>query len=161
MEVRWSPRARAVVMVIGGSLISTLPFTATTPLLPPVAFLAFALWCQLRPDLLPPWSALGFALFDDLVSGNPLGTALFLWPLFGLALRTSDRWFLFRSWRQDWFVTAIAGLGYLTALWWLAPLHGGAPPIGSLLLPAAASVILIPFLLRLATGPGFSARRRR
>ena len=146
-------------MVVGGSLTTALPFAATTPLLPPVGLLAFLLWRQLRPDLLPPWTAIGFGLFDDLVSGNPLGTALFLWPLFGLALQTSDRWFLFRSWRHDWLVTALAGLAYLLALWLLAPMHGGGPPVAALLLPAALSIALIPLLLRLATGPGFRRRR--
>lgn len=158
---RWSPRTRAIVMIVSGSLTAILPFTVSAPLLPPVGFAAFVVWRLLRPDLLPPWTALVFGTFDDLVSGNPLGTAIFLWTAAALVLVLADRWFLFRTWRQDWIVIAAACVLYLCALWLLAPLSGGLrADLSTLLVPAVGSLLSAPLLIRLATGPGLPRPRR-
>ena len=158
---RWSPRTRAVIMIVSGSLTAILPFTVSAPLLPPFGFAAFVVWRLLRPDLLPPWTALVFGTFDDLVSGNPLGTALLLWTVAALVLVMADRWFLFRTWRQDWLVTGAASVLYLIALWLLGPVSGGPRGDWSMLLaPALGSVLAAPLLIRLATGPGLPRPRR-
>ena len=158
---RWSPRVRSFALIMGGSLAPILPVLAETPLLPPLGFLAFVVWRLLRPDLLPPWSAIGFGLFDDLFSGNPLGTAVLCWTLVALWLEASDRWFPFRSWRQDWLVASSCGLIYMLALWALSPINGGAPvPLSMLALPALLTLALPPLLIRLATGPGDPDPRR-
>ena len=159
---RWSPRTRAVVMIMTGSLTAILPLTVSAPLLPPFGFAAFVVWRLLRPDLLPPWTALGFGTFDDLVSGNPLGTAIFLWTVAALVLVTAERWFLFRTWRQDWMVTGTACVLYLVALWLLGPVNGGPRGEWSMLLvPAFGSLLAAPLLIRLATGPGTASSSRR
>lgn len=158
---RWSPRTRAFVMIVTGSLTAILPLTVSAPLLPPFGFAAFVVWRLLRSDLLPPWTALGFGTFDDLVSGNPLGTAIFLWTVAALVLVLADRWFLFRTWRQDWMVTGAACVLYLIALWLLGPVNGGPRGEWSMLLvPAFGSLLSAPFLIRLATGPGLPRPKR-
>ncbi len=157
----WSPRARSTALIVGGSFTALLPILADTPLLPPIGFLAYVVWRLLRPDLLPPWTAIGFGLVDDLVSGNPLGTAVLCWTVFALWLEASERWFPFRSWRHDWLVVTGCGLAYLVALWFLSPLNGGAPvPPIALALPALLTLALPPVLIRLATGPGEPDPRR-
>ncbi len=159
--VRWSPRLRSTAMILLGSLTAVLPVLFDSPILPPLGFLAFVVWRLLAPELLPPWSALGFGLFDDLVSGNPLGTAIFLWTVAALALPFADRAFPFRTWRQDWMIAAGAVILYLTALWVLSPINGGAPiPPAFLLLPTGLTVLAAPLVVRLATGPGQPDPRR-
>ena len=148
-------------MIMGGSLTAALPLLATAPLLPPIGFIAFVLWRQLKPEVVPAWSAIGFGLFDDLVSGNAMGTALFFWPLFALGSQASGRWFAFRTWRHDWLVVTGATFAYVAVVWLLAQTRGSAPPFGSLLLPLALAAGVVPALLRLATGPGFRLRRHR
>ena len=159
--VRWSPRLRSILMILLGSLSAVLPILADAPILPPLGFLAFVVWRLLAPDLFPPWSALGFGLFDDLVSGNPLGTAIFLWTVAALALPLANRAFPFRTWRQDWLMATGAVMLYLTSLWFLSPVNGGAPiPLFLLLVPAGVTAVVVPFVVRLATGPGEPDPRR-
>ena len=158
---RWSPRLRSTLMVLLGSLSAILPVLSESPVFPPLGFLAFVVWRLLAPELLPPWSALGFGAFDDLVSGNPLGSAICLWTVAALMLPFADRVFLFRTWRQDWMIAVGAVTLYLIALWALSPVNGGAPiPLAVLVLPAALTVLSVPAFVRLATGPGEPDPRR-
>ena len=59
---------------------------ASAPVLPPLGFLAFVAWRQLRPGLLPVWAGLPLGLFDDLFSGQPFGTAVMLWSIAAIVL---------------------------------------------------------------------------
>lgn len=148
-------------MILGGSFTAALPFLAEQPVLPAFGFLAFVTWRLLAPELLPPWSAIGFGAFDDLVSGNPLGTAILLWTITALVLPWVERAFLFRTWRQDWMIMGTVAIAYHAALWLLSPLNGGSPvPPLALLVPAALSLLAVPVLARLATGPGEPDPRR-
>lgn len=148
-------------MILGGSTAAALPLLADAPILPPFGFLAFVIWRLLAPALLPPWYAIGFATFDDLVSGNPLGTGILLWTVVALVLEGVERAFLFRNWRQDWMIANLTSILYLGAMWLLFPINGGSPPSPTaLLLPAVLSLIAIPPLIRLATGPGEPDPRR-
>lgn len=158
---RWTPRLRSTVMIVGGSLTATFPLLSDLPILPPLGFLAFVIWRLLAPDLLPPWCVIGFGAFDDLVSGNPLGTAILLWTVAALLLPWAERVFLFRTWRQDWMIGSAAAIVYLTALWLLSPMNGGSPvPPTTLLIPAVLSLLAVPTGIRLATGPGEPDPRR-
>lgn len=139
---------------------ATLPLIATTPLLPPFGFLAFVLWRQLRPDLVPPWSAVPLGLLDDALSGNPLGTGILLWSIAAIGLGVSDRLFLFRTWRQDWLIASVAVFAYIVGVWLLTPINGGVlPPFSTVVLPNLMGVLALPLLLWLSTAPNLSWRR--
>ncbi len=63
------------------SLVPGWLVIASAPVMPPLGFLVLVAWRQLRPGLLPVWAGLPLGLFDDLYSGQPLGSAVLLWSL--------------------------------------------------------------------------------
>ena len=77
-------RARALpwASVVAGSVLTALvPLVATVPLLPPFGLLLLLTWRLLAPLSLRRWAAAPLGLVDDLVSGQPLGSAVLLWSL--------------------------------------------------------------------------------
>ncbi|WP_375397302.1 rod shape-determining protein MreD [uncultured Sphingomonas sp.] len=92
------------VSVIVGSLVTALPFVATFGFLPPFGLLVFLTWRLLRPDVFRVWAPLGFGFFDDLVSGQPLGSAMLLWTLSFIVLDLLDRRLVYRDFWQDWLL---------------------------------------------------------
>lgn len=143
-------RTRAPGSVMAGSLVTIAPFVAGFPVLPPFGLMLLLAWRLRRPEALPIWSPLLLGLFDDLLSGQPLGSAMVLWTLCFFAIDLLERrLMLFRDFRQDWLVAAggIAAcllLGRLAA----APLraHVDAP----VLVQIAASILLYPFVATIA-----------
>ena len=101
-------RARAIpwVTVIAGSLVTALPMVAEAGLMPPAGLLMLLAWRLLAPLALRPWAPALLGLFDDLVSGQPLGSAMLLWQLGGFAVSLAERGTLFRAFRQDWLIAA-------------------------------------------------------
>ncbi len=140
-------RIPALSVVIGSS-ITIVPFIATLPILPPLGLMMLFGWRLGRPESLPIWSPLLLGLFDDVVSGQPLGSAMLLWTLSFLAIDLLDQRLVWRDFWQDWLLAA-GGIG--------ACLIGGrlvATPLGSnvdtvLLLQTLVSIMLFPVISRL------------
>jgi rod shape-determining protein MreD len=101
---RWLPAAT----VICASLITVMPFMAQAPLLPPFGFILLLSWRMLRSDLWPVWIGAPLGLVDDLVSGQPVGSAVALWTLVLLAMDALDRRVVWRDYWIDWLIAAIA-----------------------------------------------------
>lgn len=99
--------------VMLGSLSPTWPLIASAPLLPPLGFLVLLAWRQLRPGLLPVWAGLPLGLFDDLFSGQPLGSAVLLWSIALIVLELIELRFPWRNFLLDWLVAAGLILAYL------------------------------------------------
>lgn len=92
----------AWITVMLASLAAFSPIVASAPVAPPVAFMVFLAWRMLRPGLLPIWAGLPLGGFDDLFSGQPLGSGIVLWSAAMLAMEWIDSRFLWRSFVQDW-----------------------------------------------------------
>jgi rod shape-determining protein MreD len=116
------------------AMVSFSPIIASAPVLPPLAFIMFLSWRILRPGLLPIWAGLPLGLFDDLYSGQPLGSGVLLWSLTLLAMEIIDERFLWRGFVQDW----LAASGLITAY---------------VLLAASFAGLAAGYPLPLATGP--------
>lgn len=101
------------LVVILGSLLQTLPIIASAPVMPPLGFLFLLAWRQLHPGLLPVWAGLPLGLADDLVSGQPFGTAMLLWSLAMIGLDMVESRFPWRSYVLEWLVAAAFILAYL------------------------------------------------
>lgn len=101
-------RARALpwVTVMAGSLLTAIPVAATAPLMPPTGLLMLLAWRLLAPLALRPWAPALLGLFDDLVSGQPLGSAMLLWQLAAFGVTLAERRTLFRGFAQDWLIAA-------------------------------------------------------
>lgn len=143
-------RARALpwATIAAGSLLTAVPVIATAPLLPPFGLLMLLAWRLLARYALRPWAAAPLGLFDDLVSGQPLGSGVLLWSLCFLGIELVDNRVAFRGFRQDWLIaagaiTAVLALGRLIAV----PLTARVDP--AVALQIAVTVLLFPVATRL------------
>lgn len=99
--------------VVIASTVALLPFVANAPLLPPFGLLLFLSWRLLRSDLWPVWIGIPLGLWDDLTSGQPVGSGVAIWTLVMLAMDVLDRRVVWRNFWIDW---VIAGGALLFAL---------------------------------------------
>ena len=142
-------RARALpwVSVAAASALTVVPAVATVPLFPPLGLLTLLSWRLLARFALRRWAAAPLGLFDDLVSGQPLGSAVLLWTGCFLVVDVAEQRLEARDFALDWvlaagLVAATLVLGRLLA----APLS--APLAGPLAVQIAASVLLFPLIAR-------------
>lgn len=95
-----------VTSIMAGSMITLIPLVAPLPLLPPFGLMMLIGWRLGRPDILPIWSTLFFAAFDDLLSGQPLGSAMLLWGGTMLVIDLVDQRLIARDFWQDWLLAS-------------------------------------------------------
>jgi rod shape-determining protein MreD len=142
-------RVVPVVATIIASMASLLPLLATTPLLPPMGYLMLLAWRLLRPELWPVWIGLPLGLIDDLLSGQPLGTAMSLWTLTLLVLDLMDSYMIWRDHWIDWLVAAIAVVIYILAGYWFSGLRGSDMTITALIPQMLLSILIFPSFVRI------------
>lgn len=140
-----------IATILLGSLSPFLPVIASAPLLPPIGFLFFLSWRLVRPGLLPLWAGIPFGLFDDLFSGQPLGSAIMLWSLTMLVLEMIDNRYPWRNFLQDWMLAIAFIAVYLVAGALIAGYGHGWVRL-ELLLPQFLFSILIYPLVALLVG---------
>ncbi len=97
-----------VVSVAVASALQGLAWTVSGPVLPPLGYMTFIAWRLLRSDLWPAWIGLPLGAWDDLVTGQPLGSAMAIWTATGLALDISDVRLVWRDLLLDWIIAAVA-----------------------------------------------------
>lgn len=151
-------RARAIpwVSVMAGSLLAALPVVATAPLMPPTGLLMLLAWRLLAPLSLRVWVPALLGAFDDLVSGQPLGSAMLLWQSASFAVALAERRSLFRSFGQDWGIAAGVIVFCLVAARLIAtPLSARVDPV--LGIQIVISILAFPLAARVVA---FIDRRR-
>lgn len=97
---------RVVASVLIGSALTLLPFVASFPLLPPFGLLMMLAWRLHRQDAFAPWAPALLGLADDLLSGQPLGSAMLLWTLSLVAIDVIDTRLVQRNFWQDWLIAS-------------------------------------------------------
>ncbi len=134
--------------VMAGSVAATAVWITSAPLVPPLGLLMLIGWRQMRPGLLPIWAGLPLGLFDDLLSGQPVGSAVLLWSLCELLLDGLEQRIPWRRFAFDWFVAAalIAAVIVLGAL--IANVTGGATPLRLTLPQIGLSILGYPMVAR-------------
>lgn len=90
-----------------GSLTPMLPIIAPAPIVPPLGYLLLLAWRMTRPGLLPMWAGLPLGFFNDLYSGQPLGSSILLFSATMIALELLELRFPWRSFFQDWLTAAV------------------------------------------------------
>ena len=115
-DVEYSPFAPALppaparalpwLTVIAGSLVTALPFVAPAPILPPCGLLMLLAWRQRSRFALRPWAAAPLGFADDLLSGQPLGSAVLLWSICFLTLDLVEQRLILRDFWQDWMIAS-------------------------------------------------------
>lgn len=136
-----------VASVMVGSLLTILPIVATFPVLPPLGLMTLLGWRLLRPETVRIWSPLPFGFFDDLVSGQPLGSAVLLWTLAFLIVDLLDRRLVSRDFWQDW-VLAAGAISFCLIGGRLIATPFAAHVDTLLLFQVIAAVMLYPFVAR-------------
>ncbi len=137
------------LLVMLGSLSPTWPVIASAPVLPPFGFLLLVGWQQLRPGLFPVWAGWPLGMFDDLFSGQPIGSAVVLWSVAMLALDFLDHRFPWRGFVLNWLVASAFITGYLFLALQIANMAGGAASAVVLLPQIAVAVLAYPVTARL------------
>lgn len=150
-------RAHSPILALGlpwltvmlGSLTPWLPVIAPAPVLPPFGFMILLAWRLLRPGLLPLWAGVPLGLFDDLYSGQPLGSAVLLFSLSLLAIELIEYRFPWRGFLLDWGLASAILAAYLA----VAALVSGArlSPVQLIVIvpQVLLSVVLYPFIAQL------------
>lgn len=144
-------RAQAVPIIstIAGSATALLPIVAVTPMLPPFGFLMLLGWRLLRPEMWVAWAALPLGLADDLIGGQPLGSAMCLWTVTLLVLDLVDNRMVWRDYWMDWLVAAVVIPFCLGGAWIFARYTGGGGIVLTLLPQVAISIFCFPAVARL------------
>lgn len=132
-------------------LASVLPgwlMIASAPVMPPLAFLVFVAWRQLRPGLLPIWSGLPLGFFDDLFSGEPFGSAVLLWSVVMIVLEIIETRLPWRNFLTEWLVAIGLILAYIVFCLALTDLTGPGTPLQIVVPQIVISVLAYPLIGR-------------
>jgi rod shape-determining protein MreD len=150
--------AVASIAIMLGSLVTLMPVVATVPFLPPCGLLMLLAFRLRDAELFPSWGPLPLGFFDDLVSGQPFGSAMALWTLVMIVIDVIDNRLVWRGFWQDWFIATGAVTFCLFAARLLAsPLRAQVDLL--VLVQALAGVALYPLAARIAAR--VDERRRR
>lgn len=149
-QLTLSLRARAVPIVstMAASLVSLLPLVAQAPVLPPLGMLVLVAWRLLRPEFWRIWAPLPLGLWDDLFSGQPIGSAMLSWTLAFLAIEAVDKWLRWRDYWQDWLVAAGIVAFVIAVDFLIALATGGGGSIRVVVPQMIASILLFPLIVR-------------
>lgn len=134
------------------SLVPGWLVIASAPVMPPLGFLVLVAWRQLRPGLLPVWAGLPLGLFDDLYSGQPLGSAVLLWSLAMIVLEVIEARFPWRNIIVEWLVAAALILAYILLCLAIANAVGGSSPIQVIVPQTIVAILVYPLIARMVGG---------
>lgn len=139
-------QAVPVISTMVASLAPLFPIVATQPLMPPLGLMVFLGWRLLRGNIWPMWMGLPLGLWDDLFSGQPIGTAMCGWTIVMLVLDQLDRRLPFRSHTEDWALATAAIAGHLLLALMLA---GGATSPLQLAPQLLIAALMFPIIARM------------
>ena len=135
--------------VMLGSLTPWLPVIAPAPVMPPFGFAILLAWRLLRPGLFPMWAGVPLGLFDDLYSGQPFGSGIFLFSLTLLAIELIELRFPWRGFLLDWaFATLILAL-YIVVAAMVSGAHLAPVQLTVIVPQLLLSVVIYPVIARL------------
>lgn len=145
MRRRLVPLSSTVIAI----LLGVFPLIVMTPLVPNIGFLVLLTWRLLRPEIWMPTAALGFGLFDDLVSGNPIGQSMALWTIIFLVFEIIDSRVDYKDFWTDWLYAAAAIFFHTAGAWYIALLMGSPTPFTMMLPQMGIAILGYPLLARL------------
>lgn len=132
--------------ILLGSILPLLLVADALPLLPPLGFLMLVGWRLMRPGLLPSWAGLPLGAFDDLVSGQPFGSAILLWSVAMLTIEWFEARVPWRGFWQDWLAAAVAACAYIVLSAAVSGAKLSLTLLGAILPQVGMAIVLIPAL---------------
>jgi rod shape-determining protein MreD len=143
-------RALPLAVALLAVLLSVVPLPVPeyAVLAPAFALMSVFYWTVHRPDLFPAWGAFAVGLFDDVLSGAPLGLGAFVLLLVHYTIVTQHKVFRGKAFWLVWAAFAIVALAaQLVTLAFGLALKGALPDA----LPAATQFALTVALYPVAT----------
>jgi len=137
-----------IISTMMGSMTPVLPVIATAPVMPPWGLLVLVAWRMLHRNLWPVWMGLPLGMFDDIFSGQPLGSAMMLWTLALLGLDLLDRRMVWRDFRQEWGIASALIIGILLVQLLISYASGGATNPLLLVPQILVSILAFPLVAR-------------
>lgn len=134
---------------MAGSALGLLPIVADWPALPPFGLLMLLGWRLLRPELWPAWIGLPLGLFDDLMSGLPIGSSMFLWTGTLLLLDIVDSRFIWRDYWVDWLLASLLVVACTAGAIPLSGVSESGPALLVSIPRIAFAILCIPIVMRL------------
>ncbi len=144
-KITWLP----ALTVMLASMLTLLPLIVVAPVMPPWGFMAFLAWRLIQREVWRPWAGAALGLFDDMYSGQAIGSAIVLWSLTLLALGIVDRWMLWRDYWQDWYLGAAASVTVISAALLIANETGGHTDWAATLPQIILAILFFPAVMRL------------
>lgn len=149
MPTRWRLMATPVLSVmLASAACSFLPIIAQAPLIPPLGLLVLLSWRLIHPDLWPMWIGAALGVFDDLVTGQPLGTSVFLWSVVLLGIEFVEQRIMWRDYWHDWLMAALAVILCIGGGWAFARMGGNTGSILLILPQIFWSALIYPLMVR-------------
>lgn len=145
----WRVRSVPYASIMAASLLPVLLIADTMPLAPSFGFLMLLAWRMVRPGLLPLWAGAPLGAFDDLVSGQPFGCAIFLWSLALIAIELIETRFPWRGFWQDWFTAGVIAIIYCLASLIFSGASVTPEMLGVAAPQALLAVLLYPIIARM------------
>lgn len=137
------------ITVILGSMVTALPIITDYPILPPMGLLVLLAWRLIRPGYWTVWAGFPLGLIDDIFSGQPFGSAAFLWSVVFILLEAIDRKTVSRDYWQDWLIASIATVFVLLGGMLIVDLQSHMLRLDLLVPQILLSILLYPFIARL------------
>lgn len=146
---RTQRQAVPIVSTMIGSMTPLLPIIATAPVMPPWGLLVLLAWRMLHRNLWPVWMGIPLGVFDDIFSGQPLGSAMMLWTLALLGLDVLDRRMIWRDFWQEWGIAGALVVAMLLLQLLISYATGGATNPLLLLPQMLLSILAFPLIARI------------
>lgn len=137
------------IAIMLGSFLPTLLVADLMPLVPPLGFIMLLGWRIMRPGLLPVWCGALLGAFDDLISGQPFGSAVLMWSLAMIGLELLEARFPWRGFAQDWATAALAIVLYLLAAMAVSGAQISQPLLVAALPQALVAILMYPLIARI------------
>ena len=141
-----------VASTLAAASLSLLPIVADAPISPDWGFMVLLAWRLLRPEMWTATIALPLGLFNDLLSGHPIGQSMALWTATLLMLDIVDSRAMYRDYWMDWLLAVVLMLAYIAGGWAISALMGSKVEFAVLWPQIALSVLAYPLVARLVVG---------
>ena len=137
------------ITVVLGSMVTALPIITDYPILPPMGLIILLAWRLIRPGYWKVWAGFPLGLIDDIFSGQPFGSAAFLWSVVFILLEAIDRKAVSRDYWQDWLIASIATVFVLLGGMLIVDMQSNMLRLDLLVPQILLSILLYPFVARL------------
>ena len=130
------------------SMMPLLPIVSASPVMPPWGLLLLLGWRMLHRNIWPAWLGFPLGLWDDMFSGQPLGSSIVLWTLTLVGLDMLDRRMVWREFNEEWWLAAVIITAALVLGLLIANPSGNHTSILIILPQIAISILVFPMVAR-------------